>query len=286
MTVGIIGLGLIGGSLAKAYTGAGHTVLALETDDSIREFAKMSDAISGVLNNENLKDCELVLIALYPSAAIKFLEQSGRYISPAATVIDCCGTKKNVCLAGFDAASRHGFTFVGGHPMAGTEQSGFKFSSADLFDGASMIIVPPENRVNDIEFLEQIKTLLAPAKFGRITVTTAEEHDKIIAFTSQLAHLVSNAFIKSPVVSGHKGFSAGSYKDLTRVAWLNEEMWSELFMENQEHLLRELDLFITSLREYRTAIMSGSQGKLQDLLFEGKLLKEQVDRRNNDDGNS
>jgi prephenate dehydrogenase len=146
-----------------------------------------------------------------------------------------------------------------------------------------MIIVPPEERTNDIAFLDNIKTLLAPMGFGRITVTSAEEHDKIIAFTSQLPHLASNAFIKSPIVSGHKGFSAGSYKDLTRVAWLNEEMWSELFMENQDNLLRELDFFITSLREYRTAIMSGSQGKLQDLLYEGKLLKEQVDRRHSEE---
>jgi prephenate dehydrogenase len=279
MTVGIVGLGLIGGSLAKAYSAAGYKVLGLDTDDGIREFAVMSNAISGGLDSANLKDCGLIIIALYPAAAIKFLEDSGRFINPGATVIDCCGTKKNVCVAGFEAAAKHGFTFVGGHPMAGTEQSGFKHSSADLFADASMIIVPPADRVNDIEFLEGIKTLLAPANFGRVTVTTAEEHDKIIAFTSQLPHLASNAFIKSPVVSGHKGFSAGSYKDLTRVAWLNEEMWSELFMENKEHLLHELDLFITSLREYRTAIMSGSQGKLQDLLLEGKILKERVDRR-------
>jgi prephenate dehydrogenase len=282
-TVGIIGLGLIGGSLAKAYKNAGHTVLAADTDDSIREFAIMSNIVDGVADNDALKSCDLVLIALYPEAAVKFLELSGRFINPGATVIDCCGIKKNICITGFDAARQHGFTFVGGHPMAGKEQSGFKHSAPDLFKGASMIIVPPDERANDIEFLDNIKTLLAPAEFGRLSVTTAEEHDKIIAFTSQLPHLVSNAFIKSPVVSGHKGFSAGSYKDLTRVAWLNEEMWSELFMENREHLLRELDFFITSLREYRSAIMSGYRGKLQDLLFEGKLLKEQVDRRDGEE---
>ncbi|MCL1881950.1 MAG: prephenate dehydrogenase [Oscillospiraceae bacterium] len=287
MTVGIVGLGLIGGSFAKSYKNAGHTVLALDTDDSILEFAIMSNVVDGKLENDKFKECDLILIALYPTVAIKFLELSAKFMTnPKTTVIDCCGTKKNICIAGFEAAKQYGFTFVGGHPMAGTEQSGFKFSDAELFEGASMIIIPPEDKVNDIEFLNGIKTLLAPAKFGRMTVSNAEEHDKIIAFTSQMAHLVSNSFIKSPVVSGHKGFSAGSYNDLTRVAWLNEEMWTELFMENKDNLLHELDLFITSLREYRTAIMSGSHGKLQDLLAEGKLLKEQVDRRNSGGENS
>jgi prephenate dehydrogenase len=166
---------------------------------------------------------------------------------------------------------------VGGHPMAGTEQSGFKHSKAAMFKGASMIIVPPV--YDDILFLERIRDLLAPAMFGRLTVTTAEKHDEMIAFTSQMAHLVSNAFIKSPTVLTHKGFSAGSYKDLTRVAWLNEAMWAELFMENREHLLYELDLFMASLGEYRDALLAEDSDKMKALLFDGKRLKEEVDRR-------
>ena len=140
-----------------------------------------------------------------------------------------------------------------------------------------MIIVPPV--FDDILFLENIKNLLAPAGFGRLTVTTAENHDAMIAFTSQMAHLVSNAFIKSPTVLEHKGFSAGSYNDLTRVAWLNETMWSELFMENREHLLYELDLFIDSLRKYRDALSAEDADTLTALLYDGKILKEKVDRR-------
>ena len=161
--------------------------------------------------------------------------------------------------------------------MAGIEQSGFKYSKANMFKGASMIIVPPV--YDDIMFLDNIKQLLAPAEFGRLTITTAEKHDAMIAFTSQLAHLVSNAFIKSPTVQEHKGFSAGSYKDLTRVAWLNENMWAELFLENRDHLLHELDLFIASLGEYRDALQTANFGRLEALLRDGKLLKEEVDRR-------
>jgi len=275
MNVGIVGLGLIGGSFAKAYKAAGHTVFAHDTDTGILDFAILSGAVDAPLDGGALERCELVLIALYPQAAIEYLQKT--QIPQGMTVIDCCGTKKNVCDAGFAAAERQGFVFVGGHPMAGDEQSGFKHSRADLFSGAGMIVVPPV--YDDIAFLEKIKTLLAPAGFKGLTVTTAEEHDKVIAFTSQMAHLASNAFIKSPTVLGHKGFSAGSYKDLTRVAWLNEAMWTELFMENREHLLYELDLFIDSLGKYRAALVSEDFSEMTKLLRDGKLLKEKVDRQ-------
>jgi len=282
MNVGIVGLGLIGGSLAKAYKAAGHTVFAHDTDKSILDFAIMSGAVDAPLTNDTkdsgtVQNCELILIALYPAAAIKYLEMAAGFIQPETIVIDCCGTKKNICAAGFRLAERYGFTFVGGHPMAGIEQSGYKHSDKDLFKGASMIIVPPV--YDDILFLEKIKNILAPAEFGRLTVTTADEHDAMIAFTSQMAHLVSNAFIKSPTVLKHKGYSAGSYKDLTRVAWLNETMWAELFMENKEHLLNELDILLASLEEYKHALQAEDGDKMRSLLFDGKRLKEEVDRR-------
>jgi prephenate dehydrogenase len=277
MNIGIIGLGLIGGSFAKAYKAAGHTVYASEIDKSTLDFAVLSGAVDAPLVDDTLGRCDLILIALYPQAAIEFLDKTARHIQGSATVIDCCGTKKNICAAGFKAASRYGFTFVGGHPMAGTEHSGFKHSKENMFKGASMIIVPPV--YDDIMFLDKIKTLLAPAEFGRLTVTTAEKHDVMIAFTSQMAHLVSNAFIKSPTVLEHQGFSAGSYKDLTRVAWLNERMWAELFLENKDNLLHELDLFLASLKEYRDALQKEDTKKLQSLLLDGKRLKEEVDRR-------
>jgi prephenate dehydrogenase len=277
MIIGIIGLGLIGGSFAKAYKTAGHTIYAEEIDQSILDFAILSGVVDAPLDIDAIGRCDLILIALYPQAAIDFLNKTAQHIPPGATVIDCCGTKKNICAAGFQAAAQYRFSFVGGHPMAGVEKSGFKNSKANLFKGASMIIVPPVN--DDIVFLENIKRLLAPAEFGRLTVTTAEKHDAMIAFTSQMAHLVSNAFIKSPTVLEHKGFSAGSYKDLTRVAWLNERMWAELFLENKENLLHELDLFLASLKEYRDALQKEDSQKLKSLLLDGKRLKEEVDRR-------
>ena len=275
MTVGICGLGLIGGSMARAYSEAGHTVLGYDTDDATLGYASLAEITSGVLNEERIADCDLIFIALYPKASIDYLESIAPFISSKATVIDLCGTKAKICECGFALARQYGFTFVGGHPMAGTQYSGIKHARATLFKNAPMVLVPPV--YDDIAFLDNVKKLLAPAGFGKFSVTTAEEHDRIIAFTSQLAHVVSNAYVKTPTAQNHKGFSAGSYKDLTRVAWLNENMWTELFMENKEPLLFELDHIITSLTQYRDAIAKDDPDTLRALLRDGRVAKERVD---------
>ena len=160
--------------------------------------------------------------------------------------------------------------------MAGSHNSGFKYSRSNLFLGAPMVLVPP--RYDDPELLEQIQAALEPCHFGSFSVTTAAEHDRMIAFTSQMPHIVSNAYIKSPTALNHKGFSAGSYKDLTRVAWLNPQMWAELFLSNRENILFELDNYIDSLQKYRDAIACRDENTLITLLNEGKIRKEEVDK--------
>ena len=275
MKVGIVGLGLIGGSFAWAYHNEGHQVLAFNRTRSVLDFAMLSGAVDGELTKENVSDCDLVLVTLYPEAAISYIEEMGPYFGQKPLVIDCCGTKRVVCAACFPIAERHGFTYLGGHPMAGTHNSGFKYARGNLYHGAPMVIVPP--RFDDIELLSRVKELLAPAGFGSISVTTAEKHDQMIAFTSQMAHVVSNAYIKSPTARVHKGFSAGSYKDMTRVAWLNPQMWAELFMENKDCLLSELNIFIASLQQYRKAMEENDLPELVRLLDEGRRLKEEVD---------
>jgi len=275
MTVGVVGLGLIGGSFAKAYSAAGHKVLASNRSESTLQFALMSGAAQGMLTDENLSECDLILLCTYPVAAIRFMEEKGRFIGQKPLVIDTCGTKRVIVEAGMRLADKYGFTFVGGHPMAGTQFSGFKYSKETMFRNAPMIVVPP--RFDDIVLLEKVKELLKPAGFGRITVTTAEKHDEMIAFTSQLAHVVSNAYIKSPTALERKGFSAGSYKDMTRVAWLNPEMWTELFIENKDYLVREIDVLTASLKQYRDAIANEDSETLVKLLDEGRKRKEEVD---------
>ena len=275
MRVGIVGLGLIGGAWAKAYQEAGHDVLAFDRDESVLSFAQLEGAVSAPLTKENIGTCDLVLVAIYPEAAVNYVRDMAPYIGTKPMVIDCCGIKREVCSRCFPLAERYGFTFVGGHPMAGSQFSGFKYSRANLFAGAPMVLVPPV--YDDIQLLDRVKTALKPCHFGFFSVTTAEEHDKMIAFTSQMPHILSNAFIKSPTALKHKGFSAGSYKDLTRVAWLNPQMWAELFMENKDNVLFELDSYIESLSAYRDAIAADDMYTLVRLLDEGKKRKEEVD---------
>lgn len=275
MNVGIVGIGLIGGSMAKAYSEGGHTVYAFDTDDSILDYAIMTGVVSGVLDKKTFKKCDIILIAVSPKACIEYINKNAADFPKGILVIDCCGTKKNVCECGFAAALKYGFTFVGGHPMAGTQYSGFKNSKANMFRGAPMVIVPPE--FDNIELLDKIKTLLKPCGFGKINITTAIKHDEMIAFTSQMAHVVSNAYIKSPTARLHKGFSAGSYKDMTRVAWLNEKMWTELFSENREFLIREIDYLSDELKKYRDALADSDENRLMNLLREGRQRKEEID---------
>lgn len=276
MKIGIAGLGLIGGSLAKAYKLDNHTVLGYDINSDTLSYALLSKTIDAVLDKENIKSCDVILIALTPKAVISFLAENADAIGENQLVIDCCGIKKCVCEAGFALAEKHKFLFIGGHPMAGTQYSGIKNSRADMFKGATMALVPPV--FDDMAMLERAKEALLPIGFGRYTVWTAEKHDEIIAFTSQMAHIVSNAYMKSPTAKEHKGLSAGSYKDLTRVAYLNAPMWTELFMDNKEHVLFELNTIIRSLNEYKEALETGNSAELERLLAEGSALKQEVDK--------
>ena len=275
MRVGILGLGLIGGSMARAYALAGHTVCACEKDEQMLSFAMLAGAVHESLTEENLPACDLILLAIYPGGSASWLEEHAHLISSDALVMDLCGIKREICRRCFPLAEKYGFTFVGGHPMAGSQFSGFKYSRASLFEGQPMVLVP--HRFDDMELLDRCKQALGPCKFGSFSVTTAEDHDRMIAFTSQMPHILSNAFIKSPTAMNHKGFSAGSYRDLTRVAWLNAGMWAELFMENKDFTLSELDIYIESLKQYRDALEADDLPALTRLLEEGKRRKEEVD---------
>ena len=276
MTTGVVGLGLIGGSLCKAIKkNTENAVFGFDIDNTISTYALMDGGIDKILDDENLGECDFILLCVYPKATVEFLKEKAKFIKKGAIVIDCGGVKKAICESCFDIAKEHGFTFIGGHPMAGLHHSGYKNSTGDLFIDASMILTPQST--DDISMLENVTLFIKSLGFGSVTVTTPDEHDTIIAFTSQLAHVVSNAYVKSPTAKIHKGFSAGSYKDLTRVAWLNPQMWAELFLENREKVLFELDTLIHSLEGYRTAIENGDQAALIALLEEGKRRKEEVD---------
>ncbi len=267
--------------MAKAYrayaneSGVEYKIYGCDINRLILDFAKLDGTLDGELNSHTIPLCDLIFIALYPLASIDYLTENSPLFSRDSFIIDLCGVKRDICRVGFDLAEAHGYTFIGAHPMAGTHHSGYKYSKPTMFKGAPMVIVPPT--FSDINLMSRLKELLAPALFGKFSFTTAEEHDKMIAFTSQLAHVVSNAYVKSPTAKDHKGFSAGSYKDMTRVAWLNEYMWAELFMENKEPLLYELDSLIESLSQYRSAIEGDDLDRLTELLREGRIAKQEID---------
>ena len=276
--IGIVGLGLMGGSFAKAFHAAGCEVFAWNRTHATLELA-MIETVDGELDEQTVGSCELIILAGYPQASIDWLTAWAPKISPGAIVIDVVGVKRVICKTCFELAAQHEWTFVGCHPMAGTQFSGYAHTRATMFRKAPMVVVPPA--MDDFvraDVLERLKTLLLPCGFGSFTLTSAEEHDELIAYTSQLAHVVSNAYVKSPAAQKHKGFSAGSYKDLTRVARLNATMWSELFLDNADYLSAEIGTLISNLQQYKDAIDAGDQARLHELLAEGDRLKRESER--------
>ncbi len=276
MKVGIIGLGLMGGSLAKAISfGTNHTVWGTNRSAEAVQKALFVGAIEKELEAENLPLCDLVIVSLYPEASVDYIIKNAENFKSGAIVMDISGVKRYVCDALYDVAHKNDFVFIGAHPMAGLHLSGFEHSTAKIFNNSSLILTPYED--TPTEKIEVIKDLFLQIGFTNIQMSTPDEHDKIIAFTSQLAHIVSNAYVKSPNAEIHKGFSAGSYKDLTRVAYLNENMWSELFLENRDNLINEIDAIVNNLVQYKEALESEDREKLTQLLYEGKVLKEKID---------
>ena len=276
MTVGVVGLGLIGGSLAKAIKyNTDNTVIGYDIDENVILKAKLLGAIDGELTEQGLAECDIIITGLYPEATKKYITENAGKFKKGAIVLDTCGVKAYVCEDMYRVANENGFTFVGAHPMAGLHLSGFEHSQVTMFSNASMLLVPSAD--TGINELDTVRKLFSKIGFTNIQNTTPEEHDKIIAFTSQLAHVVSNAYVKSPSAKLHKGFSAGSYRDLTRVAKLNEVMWTELFLENRENLAFEVDTIIDNLKEYSKALKENDAETLEKLLRDGRVCKEQID---------
>ena len=252
MKVGVVGMGLIGGSMAKAiHKKTEHTVIGWDASETVRLSAKLLDAADEFMVDGNPKDCDLVLIALYPQATVDYVRQHAKDFKKGAMVVDCA------------------------HPMAGIERSGFNFSSEKIFEGATMILTPFQG--TDIADVDRLSQFFKSIGFARMQVATDAEHDQMIAYTSQLAHVVSSAYIKSELSPRFKGFSAGSFHDMTRVAKLNETMWTELFLVNKDYLADEIDGLVERLQAYSKVIRSGDGDTLKAMLKDGKEKRLAVD---------
>lgn len=278
--VGVVGLGLMGGSFAKAMHAGGREVYAANRTRSTLGLA-MVETVDGELDAETIPTCELIVLSLFPEGCVTWLEEHASEIAPGAIVIDTAGVKRVVCERCFAISEGHSWTFVGCHPMAGTQYAGFAHSRANMFKGAPMVLVPPRqgDDVDRAQLIERLEGLLAPCGFGEYSITSPEHHDELIAYTSQLAHVVSNAYVKSPTAQQHQGFSAGSYKDLTRVAHLNPDMWCELFLDNADNLTSEIDGLIAALTCYRNALEQRDAETLRELLADGDRLKREAESR-------
>ncbi len=277
MRIAVIGLGLIGASMCKAIKArTEHICYGLDTNKESLEKAISDGTIDFAVTEDNihlLSDMELIILALHPRTTIDFVQKHIQHFSADTIVTDTCGIKASIVQALEKKLHERGVRFVGAHPMAGREFSGYDYALSTLFDGASFIVTPTEN--TDKDALECVTALAKHIGFGKIAVATPEKHDRIIAYTSQLAHIVSNAYVKSETLLERSGFSAGSFLDLTRVARLNEHMWTELFMDNKQPLLEEIDTIIQNIQAYRNALAAGDEKEMLTLLRVGRELKEE-----------
>ena len=284
MNIGLIGLGLIGGSFGRTLTKkTSHKVYGFDISDTVMLKAEMLNAFHEKLTAQNAKDLDMLILSVYPDYFEDAVEKFLPHLKKGAIVSDFSGVKGVIIDKMKEYKNLYpDLVFIGGHPMAGREFSGIEHSVTTLFDKAFMILVP----INaDIFTLSAVKDFYKEVGFLDVVITTAENHDEMIAYTSQLCHIVSNAFIKNQTAEKHLGYSAGSYKDLTRVAKLNPEMWSGLMTANKDKLKKELDEFISNLQKYSTALGSGSREELEILLKEGNDRKLSIDRRSKNNGN-
>ena len=253
MKVGVVGLGLIGGSMAKAVKKkTEHTVLGWDVSETIRYSALLMEAVHGFMEDGNPKDCDLILLGLYPQLTIEYIKAHAKDFKKGAVVVDCAGVKRVICEQVQAVAAENGFTY----------------STADMFNGATLVVTPYKG--TDLGLMNALSMFFKKLGFARLKFTTTEEHDAMIAYTSQLAHVVSSAYVKGALSDNFKDFSGGSFQDMTRVARLNENMWTELFLDNGDNLANEIDSLIARMQAYSDAIKEKDADTLRELLREGR----------------
>ncbi len=276
MDIAIIGLGLIGGSMARTIKlHTNHRVYGCDLNAQTIQQAFLMEAIDAELTDEALRRCDLVLVSLYPGAIVEWITAHAADFKQGALVIDCGGVKQAICEKIVPISRAGQWHFIGGHPMAGREFSGFRYARDDLFDNASMILCT--DGLDDPALLQRARDFFMDIGFRRVQFTDPKTHDEMIAYTSQLAHIVSSAYVKCPLADKHRGFSAGSFADMTRVARLNEGMWTELFFDNRDALLPVVEDLVRRMTEYRDALRDGDEAEMMRLLREGRETKERLE---------
>ncbi len=260
----IIGLGVIGGGYAAALTNAGYTVKCITKNQKDIDYALERGMISygtTEIDGELISDSELVIFALYPTVFIKWIEEHQSLFSPGTLITDVSGVKSSI-VEKIQSNLRGDVEFIAAHPMAGRESSGVEFSSPDVFRGANFIVTPTKK--NTKEAIECAKELGRILGFARISELSCSEHDKMIAFLSQLTHVIAVSLMNANTAPNLEKYTGDSFRDLTRIAKINEEMWCELFLLNKDALLSEIDSFTRELTAFRDAIEHDNAELLRD----------------------
>ncbi len=270
--IGVVGFGLIGGSMGlaiKKYTS--HNVYAFDLSENVRKYVVDNNLCDGVFspNDKMLKECDIVFIGLYPYKTVEFINENIDNLKENAIVCDLCGVKSYI-----NNNISNKVRFVGAHPMAGKEVNGIENASADLYLNASFLITETEN--TDKDAVDEIENIARKTGFSKVVKTTPENHDRMITFTSQLPHITSVAYVMQKAFKECDGYYAGSFKDMARVAKINPNLWTELFKINKDILSEQIDSYIDTLNEIKLAVLS-DDNRLYDILLNSKELKEWQD---------
>ena len=274
MNILICGLGLIGASLAKTLKkNTNHTVLGWNRTESVTEKALRDGVIDKTGDIDSLMaEADITFVNFYPEAIVPFILEHKNSFKKDSVVTDSCGIKTKICRA--MEKEKLDFYFIGAHPMAGREVGGYDNSLDNLYDNASFIVTPvdgtPRNKVDALVGLAE------SMGFARTVVTTPEHHDEMIAFTSQIAHVLACSYVLSPLAPSHAGYSAGSYRDVSRVARINADMWADLFIDNKVALVKEIDDLVSNLMQFKYNIVNEDSPALKDLMNRANKIKEEI----------
>jgi prephenate dehydrogenase len=266
MNIGIVGLGLIGGTYAKALKQYNYTIYGIDVDSETIDYALKNNIVDFATTNpkEYLKELDVVFLCLYPQATISFINKYMMSFKKGAIISDVVGVKRYI-IDNIDFNYNEDIEFVFSHPVAGREKIGIKYSDKDIFQDSNFVITPIEK--NSEKALNLIETLAKQMGFKNVSRISDKEHDEIIAYTSQLTHAIAISLVNSDHFSGNTGLFIGdSYKDLTRIAMINEDLWSELFIKNKDFLLQKINNFEEELDILKNALNKKDKEKLKELM--------------------
>jgi len=276
MKVLVVGLGLIGGAYAYRLSNKGHEVYGCDTNINSINYARDNNYIvdGSVDAMDFIPIVDIIVLSIYPQAILSFLKDNNKYFKPSQIITDVCGVKSSF----IKEAERLAYpaVYCSHHPMAGREKIGIEYSKECIFEGANFLITPSDSTTANA--VDVIKGLGVDLGFFRISLMDYERHDEMIGFTSQLTHAIAVSLVNSDHDSDTKNFIGDSYRDLTRIAMINENLWSELFLENKDYLVKHINSFELELSRLKDALISNDKGALKELFISSTKIRKEMEK--------